>query len=107
MCLPAPVLMGVTLMANEIMNRRKDQQDSTPQIARNEIPAARLAGPSATGGLDPEQIKKEDETLKVSTTPKQKSDRKRVREGLKTLASVSPATSSLPSTPAQGISTTI
>ena len=103
MCAPPAVISAVTLIAQQVMSRRQ-QRDTTPQIARNEIPAARLARPAATGGLDAEKIKKEDEELKVSTTPKQKKDRKRVREGLKTLGAVDPANASLPSSPDQGIS---
>ena len=104
MCIPAPVLAAVTAFASFAASRRQ-QRDTTPQIARNEVPASRLPIPAASGSLDPEKIKGEDEELKVGTTPKQKKDRKRVREGLKTLSAVDPNTSSLPTTPAQGIST--
>ena len=104
MCVPAPVLAAVTAIASVVASRRQ-QRDTTPQIARNEVPAARLPIPAASGSLDPEKIKGEDETLTVGTTSKQKKDRKRVREGLKTLGAVDPASSSLPSSPDQGIST--
>ena len=104
MCLPPAVLSAVTAIAS-IASTRRQQRDATPQIARNEVPAARLPIPAASGSLDPEKIKGEDETLTVGTTPKQKKDRKRVREGLKTLSAVDPATASLPTTPDQGIST--
>ena len=105
MCVPPAVLTAVTALATVVASRRQ-LRDTTPQIARNEVPAARLPIPSASGSLDPEKIKKEDETITIGTTPKQKKDRSRVREGLKTLSAVDPATASLPSTPAQGISTT-
>ena len=102
MCAPAAVIAAVTAFAaSQTMNRR---QDSTPQIARNEIPASRLPTPGAQGALDPEKIRKDDEDIKLATTDKQKKDRKRVREGLKTLGSVDPASASLPSSPDQGIS---
>ena len=104
MCVPAPVLAVASFIANQVMSNRQRQQ-TTPQIARNEVPAARLPTPGASGSLDPEKIKGEDEEIKVGTTNKQKKDRKRVREGLKTLGAVDPATQSLPSTPDQGIST--
>ena len=104
MCAPAAVLAAVTAVATVVASRRQ-QRDTTPQIARNEVPASRIPTPAASGSLDPEKIKGEDETLTVGTTSKQKKDRKRVREGLKTLGAVDPATSSLPTTPAQGIST--
>ena len=104
MCVPPAVLTAVTALATVVASRRQ-QRDTTPQIARNEVPAARLSTPAASGSLDPEKIKGEDETIKVGTTSKQKKDRKRVREGLKTLSAVDPATSSLPASPDQGIST--
>jgi hypothetical protein len=97
------VIAAVSFAASTIM-RRQQQQQTTPQIARNEPPPSRAPRPAAMGGLDPEKIRKEDEEIKVTTTPKQKRDRKRVREGLKTLGAVDPASSSLPSAPAMGIS---
>ena len=105
MCVPPAVLTAVTAIASFAASRRQ-QRDTTPQIARNEVPAARLPTPAASGSLDPEKIKKDDETITLGTTNKQKKDRQRVREGLKTLGAVDPASSSLPSTPLQGISTT-
>ena len=105
MCVPAPVIYAVSTIAATYLQRRQ-QQKQTPQIARNEVPAQRPLTPAASGSLDPEKIKGEDETITVGTTNKQKKDRKRVREGLKTLGAVDPATASLPSAPAQGISTT-
>ena len=104
MCVSPAVLTAVTAIASFAASRRQ-QRDTTPQIARNEVPAARLPIPAASGSLDPEKIKGEDETITVGTTNKQKTDRKRVREGLKTLSAVDPATASLPTTPDQGIST--
>ena len=104
MCVPAPVIYAVSTIAATMLQRRQQQQQ-TPQIARNEVPPAPIVKPSATGSLDPEKLKGEDETITVGTTSKQKKDRKRVREGLKTLGAVDPASQSLPSTPAQGIST--
>tara|TARA_R100001443_G_scaffold4405_1_gene12915 strand:+ start:566 stop:880 length:315 start_codon:yes stop_codon:yes gene_type:complete len=104
MCVPPAVLTAVTAIAGIVASRRQ-QRDTTPQISRNEVPASRLPIPAASGSLDPEKIKGEDETLTVGTTSKQKKDRKRVREGLKTLGAVDPASSSLPSSPDQGIST--
>ena len=104
MCVAPTVLTAITSIASLVMSRNQ-QRDRTPQIARNEIPASRLPTPAASGRLDPEKIKKDDEDLTVSSTPKQKKDRQRVREGLKTLGAVNPATASLPSTPDQGIST--
>ena len=104
MCVSPTVLTAITTIAGLVMQRRQNRE-STPQIARNEMPAARLPTPAASGSLDPEKIKKDDEDLPVSSTPKQKKDRQRVREGLKTLGAVNPATASLPSTPDQGIST--
>ena len=104
MCIPPAVLSAVTAIAS-IAATRRQQRDTTPQIARNEVPAARLPTPGASGSLDPEKIKGEDEEIKIGQTPKQKKDRKRVREGLKTLGAVDPATASLPTTPDQGIST--
>ena len=103
MCAPAAVIAAASLFAVTQMTRRQQQQ-TTPQIARNEPPPSRAPRPAAMSALDPEKIRKEDEEIKVTTTPKQKKDRKRVREGLKTLAAVDPASSSLPSTPAMGIS---
>ena len=102
MCAPAAVIAAVSAVATLAMSRR--QQSTTPQIARNEPPPVRTPGPAARGQLDPEKIRKEDEEIKVTTTPKQKKDRKRVREGLKTLTAVNPATESLPTSPDQGIS---
>ena len=104
MCVSPTVLTAITSIASLVMSRNQ-QRDRTPQIARNEIPASTLPTPAASGSLDPEKIKKDDEDLTVSSTPKQKKDRQRVREGLKTLSAVNPATASLPSTPDQGIST--
>ena len=102
MCAPAAVIAAVSMFAANQMSRR--QQPTSPQIARNEPPPVRTPRPAALGALDPEQIRKEDEEIKVTTTPKQKKDRKRVREGLKTLAAVDPTSGSLPSTPEMGIS---
>ena len=104
MCVPPAVLTAVTAIASVVASRRQ-QRDTTPQIQRNEVPASRIPIPASSGSLDPEKIKGEDETLTVGTTSKQKKDRKRVREGLKTLGAVDPASSSLPSSPDQGIST--
>ena len=104
MCAPPAVLAAVTTIAGIVASRRQ-QRDYTPQIARNEVPAPRLPTPASTASLDPEKIKTEDEQIKFGTTPKQKKDRKRVREGLKTLGAVDPVTASLPTTPDQGIST--
>ena len=104
MCAPVPVLGIASLIMNR-MAAVRGQRDATPQIARNEVPPARLPIPGASGSLDPEKIKGEDEEIKIGQTPKQKKDRKRVREGLKTLGAVDPATASLPTTPDQGIST--
>ena len=104
MCVSPTVLTAITSIASLVMSRNQ-QRDRTPQIARNEIPASRLPTPAASGSLDPEKIKKDDEDLTVSSTPKQKKDRQRVREGLKTLSAIDPATASLPSSPDQGIST--
>ena len=104
MCIPAPVLAVASFIAQQVASNR-NQRDTTPQIARNEVPASRLPTPGSSGSLDPEKIKGEDEEITVGTTSKQKKDRKRVREGLKTLGAVDPASQSLPSTPAQGIST--
>ena len=102
MCAPAAVIAAVSMFAANQMSRR--QQTTTPQIARNEPPPSRAPRPAAMSALDPEKIRKEDEEIKVTTTPKQKKDRKRVREGLKTLAAVDPTSGSLPSTPEMGIS---
>ena len=103
MCAPAAVItVASAFAANQIMSRR--QQTHTPQIARNDPPPSRAPRPAAMSALDPERIRKDDEEIKVTTTPKQKRDRKRVREGLKTLAAVDPASGSLPSTPEMGIS---
>ena len=102
MCAPAAVIAAVSAAATFAMSRR--QQQTTPQIARNEPPPTRAPRPAAMSALDPEKIRKEDEEIKVTTTPKQKKDRKRVREGLKTLGAVDPASASLPSAPAMGIS---
>ena len=102
MCAPAAVIAAVSAVATLAMSRR--QQSTTPQIARNEPPPMRTPRPAATGSLDPEKIRREDEEIKVTTTPKQKKDRKRVRECLKTLGAVDPASASLPSAPAMGIS---
>ena len=102
MCAPAAVIAAVSMFAANQMSRR--QQPTTPQIARNEPPPSRAPRPAAMSALDPEKIRKEDEDIKVTTTPKQKRDRKRVREGLKTLGAVDPASSTLPSAPAMGIS---
>jgi hypothetical protein len=104
MCLPAPVLTLASFVARQVA-MSKQRRDTTPQIARNEVPPPRLTGPGASGRLDPEKIKRDDEDLKLATTPKQKKDRKRVREGLKTLGAVDPTSASLPSSPDQGIST--
>ncbi len=104
MCAPAAVLAAVTTVASTIMSNR--QQNKTPQIARNEVPLPKTAGPRAQGGLDPDKIKKDDEEIKVGTTAKQQRDRKRAREGLKTLAAVDPPQGQLPSAPSQGITTT-
>ena len=104
MCLPAPILSMASFIARQVA-MSKQRRDTTPQIARNEVPPPRLTGPGASGRLDPEKIKRDDEDLKLATTPKQKKERQRVREGLKTLSAVNPATASLPSTPDQGIST--
>ena len=102
MCAPAAVIAAVSAVASYAISRR--QQQTTPQIARNEPPPVRSPAPTAMGQMDPEKIRKEDEEIKVTTTPKQQKDRKRVREGLKTLSAVSPATESLPTSPDQGIS---
>jgi len=104
MCVPAPVIYAVTAVATSLLQRRQ-QRDTTPQIARNEVPPTPIIKASASGSPDPEKLKGEDETITVGTTNKQKGDRQRVREGLKTLGAVDPATASLPSAPAQGIST--
>jgi len=101
MCSPAAAAIG--LSAFSLFGRR--QQRYTEPTTVNLPPAARLPTPAATGMLDPEKLKGEDETIKVGTTSKQKKDRKRVREGLKTLRAVDPSTSSLPASPDQGIST--
>ena len=103
MCVPAAVLAAVTTVASTIMSNR--QQNKTPQIARNEVPLPKTAGPRAQGGLDPEEVKGKDEELKIGTTAKQQRDRKRAREGLKTLAAVDPPQGQLPSAPSQGITT--
>jgi hypothetical protein len=102
MCAPAAIIAVASAFAASQMSRR--QQQTTPQIPRNEPPPARAPRPAAMSALDPERIRKEDEDIKVTTTPKQKRDRKRVREGLKTLGAVDPASSTLPSAPAMGIS---
>ena len=104
MCAPPAIIAAVTSLAGTMMANR--QQNKTPQIARNEVPQPKLAGPRAQGGLDPEKLKKEDEELKIGTTAKQQRDRKRAREGLKTLAAVDPSQGQLPSAPSQGITTT-
>ena len=104
MCAPVPIIAAVVSAAGTMMASRQ-QQRSTPQIARNEVPLPKTAGPRAQGGLDPEKLKKEDEELKIGTTAKQQRDRKRTREGLKTLAAVDPPQGQLPSAPAQGITT--
>ena len=103
MCAPAAVLAAVTTVASTMLSNR--QQRSTPQIARNEVPLPKTAGPRAQGGLDPEEVKGKDEEIKVGTTAKQQRDRKRAREGLKTLAAVDPPQGQLPSAPSQGITT--
>ena len=104
MCAPPAIIAAVTSLAGTMIASRQ-QQRSTPQIARNEVPQPKLAGPRAQGGLDPEKLKKEDEELTVASTTKQQRDRKRAREGLKTLAAVDPPQGQLPSAPSQGITT--
>ena len=104
MCAPLPLVGLAGLLMNR-MGAIAGARDSTPQIARNEIPPVRLPTPGASGSLDPEKIKGEDEQVKVASTYKQKKDRKRVREGLKTLRAVDPTSAYLPSSPDQGIST--
>ena len=104
MCAPAAVIAAFSAAASYAISRNRRLQHETPQIARNEPPPSRAPRPAAMSALDPEKIRKEDEEIKVTTTPKQKRDRKRVREGLKTLGAVDPATASLPTTPAMGIS---
>ena len=103
MCAPAPVLGFAGLFLNRMAAVKA--RERTPQISRNEVPPVRLPTPGASGSLDPEKIKGEDEQVKVASTYKQKKDRKRVREGLKTLRAVDPSSASLPSSPDQGIST--
>ncbi len=104
MCAPPAIIAAVTSLAGTMIASRQ-QQRSTPQIARNEVPLPKTAGPRAQGGLDPEELKGKDEELKVGTTAKQQRDRKRAREGLKTLAAVDPPQGQLPSAPSQGITT--
>ena len=103
MCAPAAIIAAVSTFAATQMKQSRQQQ-YTPQIARNEQPPIKNPGPAASGALDPEKLRKEDEEISLASTPKQKKDRKRVREGLKTLTAVNPATESLPTSPDQGIS---
>ena len=105
MCLPPALLALAGPLASTLVMSRQ-QQETTPQIARNEAPPPRLLGPGSQGGLDPEKLKKEDEDIKLASTTKQQRDRKRAREGLKTLGAVDPTQGQLPSAPSQGITTT-
>jgi hypothetical protein len=99
MCVPSAILAAVSAFAaNQWLG-----QDYTPQIPRNTPPPIKPPGPAATGPLDPEKLRKDDEDITLSSTSKQRKDRKRAREGLKTLSAVDPAYESLPSSPDQGI----
>ena len=102
MCSPVGAAIG--LGALSLFGRRQNPQ-YTSQSGVPAPPLPRLPTPAATGMLDPEKIKGEDEIIRVGTTDKQKRDRKRARQGLKTLRAVDPVTAALPSTPTQGVST--
>ena len=103
MCVPPAVLAFVTTAATVAQTMRRRETQSTPQITRNEIPRSTTLRASAQGPLDPDKIRKEDEDIKVASTLKQQKDRKRVRQGLKTLGAVDPNTASLPTSPDMGI----
>jgi len=104
MCVPPAILAAVTTFASTMMTNR--QQNKTPQTVRNEIPQQKTVR-QGSQGLDPDQLKKEDEDIKVVSTQKQRDDRNRARAGLKTLAARNaPPEIQLPSAPSQGITTT-
>ena len=102
MCAPAAVIAAISTVASTMMSNR--QQRTTPQITRNPIPTQKTVR-QGSQGLDPDKIKKDDEELTVGSTTKQQRDRKRAREGLKTLRAVDPPQGQLPSAPPQGITT--
>ena len=104
MCAPVPIIAAFVSAAGTFMASRQ-QQKSTPQIARNEIPTQKTVR-QGSQGLDPEKLKKEDEEITVASTNKQRGDRNRARLGLKTLGAVDPPQGQLPSAPSQGITTT-
>jgi hypothetical protein len=107
MCVPPAVLAFITTAATVAQTMRRSQTQNTPQIVRNEIPRpVSTSLRAASGPLDPDKIRKEDEDITLASSLKQKKDRKRVREGLKTLGAVDPVSQGLPSAPDQGIATT-
>ena len=102
MCSPIGAAIGLGALS---LFGRSRQPQYTAQTGMLAPPLPRLPTPAATGMLDPEKLRGEDQTIKVGTTNKQKRDSKRARQGLKTLRAVDPASASLPSTPSQGVST--
>ena len=91
--------VATTAVSKIIGNKRSQPQTPAPIIPKTNTPYQRPTAPSAAAALDAENIRPEDEEVKISQDKKQRKKLERTRRGVKDLAAVDAPTD----TPSMGI----
>ena len=108
MCAPVIPLIaaigGAATVASQlgIIGNRNNQQAQT--FTPTSPPPVRGPGPAAAAGLDPEQVRPEEESAKVKQNAKQKRDKQTVKKGLQGLGAAPAVNLATPAnTPPEGV----
>ena len=90
----APILKTVmgTVIAHQVTKalspKQQQQQTPAPIIPKQNVPYQRPTAPTAASALDTENIRPEDEDIKLSQSKKARKKLERTRRGVKDLAAV-------------------
>ena len=110
MCAPVlPILAavgGAATVAQQlgIIGGSRNQQQSSNQRQQTAPPPLRGPGPAAARGLDPEQVRPEEDSAKVKQNAKQKRDKQTVKKGLQGLGAAPAVNLATPAnTPPEGV----
>ena len=114
MCAPAVVpiitaVAGAATVAQQLGiigggNRRQQQASQQQQRQLTAPPPMRSPGPAAARGLDPEEVRAEEESVKVKQNAKQKRDKHTVKKGLLGLGAAPAVNLATPvNTPPEGV----
>ena len=88
-----------TTAVSKLMGGNKRPQQPTPIVPKQNVPYQRPTAPQAASALDTENIRPEDEDIKLTQSKKARKKLERTRRGVKDLAAVDAPTD----TPSMGL----